>query len=866
MPFDDHSPNLAESLVATAPSPATTGTTIVVTTGEGAKFPTPPFRAVVWSATAEQDSSNSEIVDVTAISSDTLTVTRNANLATGDPDKQGSARTIVVGDKIAAVITARTIRVIEDVLDWPSKLGSLTMVGHSYLAGATQADVGTPAGRQESIPSKLQGLLGIAEANTLHLGQAGGRIAGNGIEKTAINFAGWTGVAQFVWPNNSAVINAASDVVLTEPVVAVGGAGIIVHGCNDFIDGLDADPQDDAERIAQNLIAAAHAYRFCISRMRAGVVYATQVVAGTLTFDASIATTGTWNSLAQLTSNSGGGIRYSNDFATPATFSITLPTNFAGGIVAVALIGAANCVTHITEDLDNSETGVDVASRTGFSPLLQFVAKVDNERMLVTAGFGTGAGTYTVTRGVAGTSAATHSNGAVFTVEDDDWGVVWSTDGSETGVITGTTLLAGQGSNGFSTIVVKRFLLTAASAGKKITGTLNGNAAGSNGALVIFDSYWFESPEPPPIVVTNVHDWEYGHKTFSTNAHIAAFNTMIDGVVAEFTDGFVRVADVYTRFWKRNGELTSDVNSSATSIGFTSNDPSFDVNTMVGRMMTFGKQSGERFRVTAVSGSHPSWTLTIVRAQDGTSAVDPAAGDWIGPMTWMYKDQIHLNVQGHSVYAEAIYQELAKMPRPSEYHVAQVVGNWAQYTRDWGPGLIDNSILKTQASVTTTATMTQARQWAVPIWVGRHCILSGIGVAITVDSGATIRYGIYLPDATNTRPGRLLQELGTITGSGIDANDQAAELTGCYQVLRPGWYFLSCVSQGANATAKMATPLGGGGFPMMPDTTAAFSMDANNQGWFKSGITGALADWGSSYTPATGNTPRMYIRTRVLTI
>lgn len=90
--------NFAYSLVATAPSPATTGTSLVVTAGQGSLFPTAPFDAVIWPAGSNPLSTNAEVVRVTAISTDTLTIVRQA--------EGTSARTVVVGDQIAANITA----------------------------------------------------------------------------------------------------------------------------------------------------------------------------------------------------------------------------------------------------------------------------------------------------------------------------------------------------------------------------------------------------------------------------------------------------------------------------------------------------------------------------------------------------------------------------------------------------------------------------------------------------------------------------------------------------------------------------------------------------------------------------------------
>jgi hypothetical protein len=104
MAFDSHS-NLAYSAVATAPSPATSGTSLVVTAGQGALFPTPPFNAVVCANGALPITTNSEIVRVTGISTNTLTITR--------AQEGTSARTIVVGDQIFNAETAKVLTDIE---------------------------------------------------------------------------------------------------------------------------------------------------------------------------------------------------------------------------------------------------------------------------------------------------------------------------------------------------------------------------------------------------------------------------------------------------------------------------------------------------------------------------------------------------------------------------------------------------------------------------------------------------------------------------------------------------------------------------------------------------------------------------------
>jgi hypothetical protein len=93
--------NFAYSLVATAPSPATSGTSLVVTAGQGALFPTPPFSATIWATAVNPLTTNAEIVRVTAISTDTLTIVR--------AQEGSAARTVVVGDQIAATLTAQFV-------------------------------------------------------------------------------------------------------------------------------------------------------------------------------------------------------------------------------------------------------------------------------------------------------------------------------------------------------------------------------------------------------------------------------------------------------------------------------------------------------------------------------------------------------------------------------------------------------------------------------------------------------------------------------------------------------------------------------------------------------------------------------------
>lgn len=107
MAFDAHK-NFAYSTVATAPSPATSGTSLVVSSGDGAKFPLIPFNATVWPVGVQPTTANAEIIRVTGISTDTFSTIVRAQEGT-------SARSIQVGDQISANITAKVLQDVETI-------------------------------------------------------------------------------------------------------------------------------------------------------------------------------------------------------------------------------------------------------------------------------------------------------------------------------------------------------------------------------------------------------------------------------------------------------------------------------------------------------------------------------------------------------------------------------------------------------------------------------------------------------------------------------------------------------------------------------------------------------------------------------
>lgn len=90
--------NLAASTVATAPSPATSGASLVVAGGEGALFSSFPFYATLSPPFVIPSKLNSEIVKVTSRSTDTFTIVRAQGGTT--------AKSVAIGWNVAETVIA----------------------------------------------------------------------------------------------------------------------------------------------------------------------------------------------------------------------------------------------------------------------------------------------------------------------------------------------------------------------------------------------------------------------------------------------------------------------------------------------------------------------------------------------------------------------------------------------------------------------------------------------------------------------------------------------------------------------------------------------------------------------------------------
>lgn len=107
--FDVHK-NFASTTVVTVPTPAASGTTLVVADGTfGGASPTVPFNVSIWPSNASPTPTTAEIVRVTAISTNTLTITRL--------QESTSARAITVGDNVVLTITKKALTDIETAVN-----------------------------------------------------------------------------------------------------------------------------------------------------------------------------------------------------------------------------------------------------------------------------------------------------------------------------------------------------------------------------------------------------------------------------------------------------------------------------------------------------------------------------------------------------------------------------------------------------------------------------------------------------------------------------------------------------------------------------------------------------------------------------
>jgi hypothetical protein len=128
MPTFDAHRNFALGAVATPPNPASSGASMILSAGQGALMPAPPFNLIVFPAGNAPSVTNAEIVRVTNVVNDTLTIARTQE---GTP-----ARTIIASDVVMAGITAKTLTDVERAISIGGS-GTLTFAANAGTATVT---------------------------------------------------------------------------------------------------------------------------------------------------------------------------------------------------------------------------------------------------------------------------------------------------------------------------------------------------------------------------------------------------------------------------------------------------------------------------------------------------------------------------------------------------------------------------------------------------------------------------------------------------------------------------------------------------------------------------------------------------------
>lgn len=128
--MDNHA-NFADSTVAVAPTPPSSGTTVQVASGDGALFPAAPFNVTICPAGTRPSKLNSEIVRVTVKVGDVFTITRT--------QESTNARSITAGDAIFNAITVKVFTDLEAAIDVLSNQISAGTGGGTDLSPLSQA-------------------------------------------------------------------------------------------------------------------------------------------------------------------------------------------------------------------------------------------------------------------------------------------------------------------------------------------------------------------------------------------------------------------------------------------------------------------------------------------------------------------------------------------------------------------------------------------------------------------------------------------------------------------------------------------------------------------------------------------------------
>ena len=748
-------------------------------------------------------------------------------------------------------------------------LSGLCYVGHSWTAGIGVATTGTPRFQRQGFMGRLAAMLQIPETNLKPIATAGSYLAKT---RSAFDspYSGWAGAFAFLGPYSSRNFGDVTSTIPASPVLQQPWPLLISHGINDA--AIYGSLAGTTLGHAQTRNAWKHALRGVLSKHRSGREFGSYYdTAAAAAWSTSLTFSGTWsdqtvNPSSATLSGASGPFRKSTATNTDYV-EFTIPSQFAGGTIAVSFVSQMNGLTYLTTaSMNNTDVTTAITVNDGattFPASGNFRIKMSgsSEEMLVTAGQGTSS--WTVTRGFNGTTKTTHAANEYITMMDSGLIATWSTDGANA-TITGTTNLQSQGFAGSQVCVVKRFVCTSADAGKTIRATLSGIVASDTHTIAQFDAVWLESNQPSPAVVENMTRWLASGLV--SYIYVSAdqydnLNTDTETIVAEFDDR-VQIADVDAAFYAR-GAYPNDSMPSSDSVGLhtytmTPNDITTFLAMGTGWVMT---RYGEDMLVTTVTNNgNGTCEVEVYRGFDSTTRQNHTtltAATQLVDYSWMSTDRVHPNALGHAVRASIIYDAFGDATIGYDtYENAAVVSASSQDEHVALFGVTDNWYYQhpVNAAITANTTFTKDKQWYFPIFVPERCILTSVGIVTGTSAGTATnaRFGLYAPGINRSIPSTLIREIGTTATTSTTTAQEVAT----HVVLEPGLYWVSVVNQGTTA-GGVRTAGNTAWIPLSPvyrstiDTSTSF-----DPFYAETGVTGACP---ASATPVIDAGPMPFV-------
>lgn len=498
-------------------------------------------------------------------------------------------------------------------------------------------------------------------------------------------------------------------------------------------------------------------YRALLTRLRAAQLFECD--------NAAITYSGTWSAVQTDKDYVTAG-KYKSTSTLNDYTEFTIPATFPGGVIALSLIGNPNGQTALSSAITStSATSAAMGTRTPFPTSGQFVILVDSEQMLVTAGNGTGAGTFTVTRGYNGTTAATHLISAVVSRPKTTAYLDFSGSTSAASS-TANLFIAGQGSSagwlvqqtGTDIQMVQRFTnLTVADAGLKIRATLKGVLPGET--FRPFD-WIIEDLDPPTQLMMNQ---PLSPSTATIASQNATFNSDLASLAAEFTNCYV--VDVATTYAGLFEGVVQAATSTGATIHMTPTTPSLNVLAKGSVLFIDAEAMLVTSAITKTSDSDWSFTVTRGTFRDGSSSGTTPVNHVIGAavvnvLPWNTGDGLHQSDEGHALMAAQVISTIGSVPQTST-KIATSGGYKFHDNQSWPSPLsgVAYPLYRDSNGSRTTKATTQSKEYAEPFWVPSKGIFTYAATLPTTGAVASyLRFGIYT-DALGA-PGSLVFDTG----------------------------------------------------------------------------------------------------------